>query len=398
MLAILKDRQLLTYLVGNFISIVGTWAQRVVVFWVAWELTQSTAFLGTLALLDLLPSVLTAPIAGALVGRHSGRELARNVQFLSALPPLAMIVVTQFEAISPANLMLITLASGVLSGLDHPLRLLLVGSIVPRERVAGAVAANSVAFNIGRMLGPALGGWIVYMQAPALVFGYNSISFLIFAAVLATLAIPGENRGEHFAGGETARAGWSDVARAFDRDLLLICAQFAALAGLIRPVFELLPGFSDGLASERFDAAQVFSLLTSAQGFGAILGALAASRFMPRTKVKIFGPVTGIAAALSTLAFLAVGQFAWGLVFLAVIAGAILANGIATQVALQTSLPANVRGKALSLYTMVMRGMPAAGALVIGAIGEFIPLRTFSAALATIMLLFLAWSLARARH
>ncbi|MDV7270251.1 hypothetical protein RYZ20_04995 [Thioclava sp. A2] len=66
MLGALRHPQSLAYLAGSLFSIIGTWGQHVTVFWLAWELTGSTSVLGLLATLELLPSVLAAPIAGAM--------------------------------------------------------------------------------------------------------------------------------------------------------------------------------------------------------------------------------------------------------------------------------------------------------------------------------------------
>lgn len=397
MAAAVRNTQLFAYLAGNFVSIIGTWAQRVVVFWLAWELTHSTAFLGTLAVLDLLPSVLTAPLAGALADRRPGRLLARNVQFLSAVPPLAMIGADWFDAINTTSLMLVTFAGGLLSGLDHPLRLLLVGSIVPREQVAKAVAANSVVFNIGRMIGPTLGGGVVYLGQPSLVFAYNAVSYLLFAAILAFLTIPNERQKHSRASPPPKAVGWVAVARAFDTPLILAAVQFSAIAVLIRPVFELLPSFSDVLAQDYIEASQVFSLLTSAQGAGAIVGAVATSQVMRVVPYQTAGLAAGFLATGATLVFLASYNFGVSIVFLAIMAGAVLANGITTQVALQTTLPEQVRGRALSLYTMVMRGMPAAGALLVGTLAEFLPLRPLGAALALVMFGVSVWVFVKTR-
>jgi predicted MFS family arabinose efflux permease len=187
---------------------------------------------------------------------------------------------------------------------------------------------------------------------------------------------------------------WHDVLRAFDRPLALAFAQFAMIAALIRPVFELLPGFVDGLATDGLDHAQAFSLLTSAQGFGAMIGALAVSWLLRKWSFAVVAMIFGMLAILSELIFLGSGGFFVALIAMALLSGAVLINGIATQVALQTQLVLQVRGRALSLYTMTFRGMPAVGALLVGATAEIFSLRAVSSSLAILAFCVMLWIIA----
>jgi Bacterial protein of unknown function (DUF894). len=78
---------------------------------------------------------------------------------------------------------------------------------------------------------------------------------------------------------------------------------------------------------------------------------------------------------LAAAGFLATTQFFVAIGAIGLLAGAVLANGISTQVAIQTHLPEALRARALSLYTMTFRGGPAAGALLLGTVAELAPLR-----------------------
>ncbi|MGZ9810220.1 MFS transporter [Pseudoroseicyclus sp. H15] len=393
---LLLHRDLSLYLAGNFASITGTWAQRVVVFWLAWELTESPSILGVLAALELLPSIIFAPLAGTWADRRPAARLARDVQAASILPPLALLAVALMGEPGLPALVLVTLATGVLNGLDHPLRLLLVGRVAPKGQVSGAVAWNSAAFNVGRMIGPALGGWAISAGRPDLVFAYNALSYLGFVVVL---TIVGRHMAEAGPGPAGAgQASWRNLLRAFPRDVLLLFALFAATAGLLRPIFELLPSFADALSGGVGEAsapppggaapsgAGAFSLLTTAQAAGAVVGALVASVLFGRFGNRRVAIAMALVAALSALAFVAAPTLALAVLAVAVMSGATLANGIATQVDLQTTLDETVRGRALALYTMTFRGLPALGALLLGVLGEALSVH-LAAALSAVVLL-----------
>jgi predicted MFS family arabinose efflux permease len=242
------------------------------------------------------------------------------------------------------------------------------------------------------MIGPAIGGWVVSAGAPVAIFTTNTISFLIFSAVITFLKSQGDRPpATRSAQGNWGLAAWREVVSSFGASLLVVFCLFAGIAALIRPVFELLPGFVGDIAKDPEAAPEIFSLLTSAQGLGAMLGAFAISLLLARMKYQNVAMTAALTASLAALVFLASPQFHLSVAAIAVVSGAVLANGIATQVALQTRLPEKVRGRALSIYTMTFRGLPALGALLAGAVGELVPLRVVFALLAVALMCLTGW-------
>src|SRR5258708_39816369 len=78
------------YASGNFVSLIGTWMQRIAVGWVTWELTHSGAWLGLMAFADLFPSTFVAPLAGAVADRHDGLSVTKLTQCLLMLQAVAL--------------------------------------------------------------------------------------------------------------------------------------------------------------------------------------------------------------------------------------------------------------------------------------------------------------------
>ncbi|KPQ20506.1 MULTISPECIES: MFS transporter [unclassified Halomonas] len=385
----LAHAPLRAYLAGNFASVVGTWGQRVVLLWLAWDITQSTFMLGLMAMADLLPSVIVAPFAGSLVDRKDRLRLARQLQVMSLAPPCMMLVATLTGLLNPAMLLAVATLTGVVNGFDHPVRMVVVGGIVPQPDVPGAVAMNSVVFNLARMLGPAVGGVTIALHAMWAIFIFNAVSYLIFALILSRLSrrradsrsLSPEETGVASARPETARTrapsrgegeedGWSTVWRGLTRRHKVLLVLFAFLALCFRPIFELLPTFAESLALSDAMAARAFSLMTSAQGAGAMIGAVVASVLLSRGRHLTLALGFAVAGVLGCGGFL-LSNFLWvALVALTFLSGVILANGICTQVVLQTEVPDQIRGKVLSLYTMIFRGLPALGAMSIGMIAD----------------------------
>lgn len=373
----LGNARLRVYLAGNAASAVGTWAQRVVLLWLAWDITQSSFMLGLMAMADLLPSVIVAPFAGTLIDRKDRIRLALRLQLLSISPPCMMLLATVAGVVSPAFLLVVAGLTGILNGFDHPTRMVVVGSIVPRKDISGAVAINSMVFNLARMLGPAAAGLALTLGTLWSIYIFNAVSYLLFALILSRLAFqePSGNglnsvSSNNSPGDKYERSYWSAIRDGLTGRHKLLLLLFALLALCYRPIFELLPAFAAHLAIDEAERAKAFSLMTSAQGLGAMLGALVTSVLLTRGRPLALTMGFGLSAVLGCVLFL-ISNVLWAaLTALTLLSGAILANGICTQVILQTEVPDSIRGKVLSLYTMIFRGLPALGAMAVGLIAD----------------------------
>lgn len=366
LVAALRNPSFALYLTGNAVSIVGTWAQRVVLFWLAWEASGSTAIIGLMAAADLLPSVLVAPFAGSLADRADRLALARRLQLLSVGPPLILLGLLWAGQITTPALLAMSLATGIVNGFDHPTRMVLVGNLVERTLVPGAVAINSIVFNLARMIGPALGGAAISFDTCGAIFVLNVVSYLGFAAILSRLTLV--SRPETGPSTSVA-AGWVATLSHLGARHRAVLIYFALLALCFRPVFELLPSFAETVAGPGLEAGQVFGWMTSAQALGAMVGALAVSMLTAAVGAVPIMLATGTASIVALALFLVSSGAAAALATLTFLSGAILANGVSTQVMLQTEIADTERGRVLSLYTMIFRGMPALGAFLIGVTG-----------------------------
>ncbi|MCE8016120.1 MFS transporter [Halomonas sp. MCCC 1A17488] len=403
----LINARLRVYLAGNAASAVGTWAQRIILLWLAWDTTQSSFMLGLMAMADLLPSVIVAPFAGTLIDRKHRIRLALRLQLLSILPPCMMLLATVAGLVSPAFLLVVAGLTGILNGFDHPTRMVVVSSIIPKEDVPGAVAINSMVFNLARMLGPAAAGLALTLGILWSVFIFNAISYLLFALILSRLACQeapekgtDTNAPANSAIGKRQGSYWSAVRNGLTSQHKLLLLFFALLALCYRPIFELLPAFAAHLAVGEAERATAFSLMTSAQGFGATLGALVTSVLLARGRPLVLTMGFGLSAVVGCALFLISNALWAALASLMLLSGAILANGVCTQVILQTQVPDIVRGKVLSLYTMIFRGLPALGAMAVGLIAGKAHERAIFAIGSLpvlVMLLKIIWTLNRGR-
>jgi len=351
------------YSVANFVSLIGSWGQRVGAAWLVWEWTGSGFWLGILAMADLTPVVLTAPLAGVLADRWPRLKVNRVIQTAIAVLVAIIGLLVWFDAIGLGLLIALIAVHGVLSGLSQPARLALVQELVARPDVPTAVAINAVKSNLARLVGPAVAAIMIAQFHPAWVFLGNAAVTVIFVIVMGTLAlIPIPPR--RLSGGMFAQI--AEGFRYVSGEPALRLVMLVGLLGgvLVRALGELLPAFADRSFE---DAVTGLALLTSSLAFGAVMAGLFIGRqtddgaIMRRaTAAWAWAAAFGLAFGWSVEPWLAMAWIACS--------GGFIARGmILSQTFVQLRTPDEMRGRALSVHGLIVRASPALGALLIGA-------------------------------
>ena len=127
------------YAFGDFVSLIGNWAQRVAIGWLTWQLTGSVTWLGLIAFADLFPSVALAPLGGVIADRGDPRSISFNTQMVQMAHALALCILTVTGLMGIWLLLALTVARGALAAVNQPARLSLVPSLLPREYLPAAI-------------------------------------------------------------------------------------------------------------------------------------------------------------------------------------------------------------------------------------------------------------------
>ena len=181
---VLAQRSFVIYLTGSVFSLHGLWIQRVAIGWLAWELTGSKAWLGLLALAELMPVVIFGPVFGVWADRLDQKTVAFVTNGINILLCALLALLTALGAMHIYTLWLITALLGCVSSAFQPVRLSLIPSLVPRELLSEAVAAQSIVFNVSRFLGTAIALIIVFtLTAPAFADGPSAVAWLTDLAI-----------------------------------------------------------------------------------------------------------------------------------------------------------------------------------------------------------------------
>jgi MFS family permease len=388
----LRHRNFRIFTAGNAVSLVGTWMQRVVTGWLAWQLTGSGAWLGLIAFADLFPTVLVGPIAGAYADRLDRLWVTKISQALAMLQAVVLFVLTATGLISIWLLLALTLFLGVVAAFNQPARLALIPALVDRSDLAAAVAVNSVVFNLARFLGPAAAGFLIATLGVPVAYAVNALSYVAFLAALARIRLRAE---EAAADGKSGL--WAELVAgirytASHRGIATVLLLMIAANVGARPLIELLPGFAVAVFNS---GASGLATLTSAVGAGAIVAGLWVGARGGGRLGTIFLASTLLLAVAG--AGFALTDRLWLAVPLLVVNGFAMASmGIAAQTLVQISTDAAMRGRVLSIFGLIFRGGPALGALIMGGASEYVGLRL--PVLCGAALVVAAWIWARARR
>lgn len=351
------------YSAGNGVSLVGMWMQRIAIGWLAWQLTQSGLWLGVVAFADFFPVVFIGPIAGAYADRLDRLRVVKVSQTIALLQALVLFALTASGHIDIWWLVGLTAFQGVVVAFNQPARLAFIPSLVAPADLAGAVAVNSVIFNLARFVGPMLAGLAIVASGVAFAFLANALSYVAFLLALFRIRVEPEAAAPIKSGGL-----WADVG-----DGIRYAASHPGIAAVLglgiaigiggRPLSELLPGFADDVFHS---GAGGLSVLASAIGGGAILGGLWLSHRAHASGLTTVSVASATIGALAAVAAIATEQLWLAVPAVAVFGFCSSTAGIAIQTLVQLAADRSMRGRVMGLYGLIFRGAPALGALGAG--------------------------------
>lgn len=362
----LRIRSFRALWLASIFSNVGSFLQGVAGAWLMLELTGSALWVGLMAASTTLPLLFLALVAGAVADLVPRSRVLLASQLLMGSAAAAMALLTAAGTITPGVLLTLSLLLGVGVAFNLPAWQALVPDLVPRGMIASAVALNSVAFNVARAVGPALGGVLVATAGAGVAFAINAISFAGVIGVIAVigrrLEIP-ERDSSSVVNAISAGVRFARYTAAFRR-LLLLASLFAITSAVVQTV---LPNRTEQLGGGAGD----FGVLWGAMGLGALLAAFTRrpvveglGRLSVPLTIVLFG-VAGVGLGLAPgMAVAALSLFVAGLAWVWTLT---TLNATA-----QLMSPEWVRGRTMSLYSLAFVGILPLGSVLAGAIADVI--------------------------
>jgi MFS family permease len=360
----LRDYRLLW--IGQVISFSGTWMHATAQGWLVYSLTRSPMYLGMVAAAASLPVMLFSLLGGVAADRFRKRNLLILTQALAALPALAIGALTQLGLIQIWQVVVFVAMLGTINAFDIPARQSFYVEIVGREQLLSAIALNSAAFNGARIIGPVAAGLtIAYVGLPA-CFYLNALSFLAVILALTRISTRGHVHRRQPRGllSELLEGMRFIRQEPFIRTALMLIACFSLL-GL--PFVSLLPVF----AEEVLDVgAQGLGFLAASAGLGAFLAAVALGLRGSAYGKLGFMRAVAVMFPLSLLGFSLSRHYLLSLALLAVAGWALVSFLAMANSTIQLHCTDAIRGRVMSVYTLVFLGMTPFGNAFMGTAAE----------------------------
>ena len=370
-------------------SNIGTWMQAVGAAWLMVQLHASPAVVALVQTASYLPVVIVGVAAGAIADMVERRLLLLITQVFMFAAAAGLAIVTAAGVVTPLSLLAFTFALGLGMAFNYPAWQAIQPELVPKEEFKQAVTLGGANINLGRAIGPAVGGLLIALAGPWLVFALNAVSFAFVLVVLWRWQRPVEEDPgppERFAGAVRAGVRYAMFSHVLHGVVLRSFVYGAASAGLLA----LLPVYAKDV------------LGTGSGGLGLLYagiggGAVATAAVIPRVREHLSADwVFAVGSAIVAVALLALALVHSLLpaFLVTVVAGVGWLFCLSTlNVASQEALPGWVRARGLAFYLTAISAGIALGAFLWGKLANVTGTQVTYAwsALAVVVSVALAW-------
>jgi len=361
----LRHRNFQLFFSGQLISLIGTWMQSVAQAWLVYSMTKSALLLGSVGFASQFPVFLVAPFGGIAADRVNRQRLVIATQTASMILAGILAWLTLSGRVQVWHIFALAGLLGVVNAFDIPGRQSFLVDMVGKEDLMNAIALNSSMFNGARVIGPAIAGILVAKIGEGWCFAANSISYVAVIVGLLLMHVHSPVRVSKHSPIEDIVEGfrWVNQTRII-RALLLLIGLVSLVA---MPYTVLMPVFADRVLH---GGARGLGILMGATGVGALFGALTLAA---KTGVKGLGrwvafSCAGLGISLVCFSF---SRSLWLSVALLLPAGySMMLQMACSNTLIQTMVPDELRGRVMSVYSMMFMGMAPFGAFFGGALAH----------------------------
>lgn len=355
---------------ANAMSNIGTWAQRVAQDWLVLELTNNNAaMLGLVTAIQFLPAMLLSLYGGLLADRFSKRKLLILTNTGAGLSSVVLGLLVVSKSVELWHVFALALLLGVFTAIDSPIRVSFTSELVGKDDLANAVSLNSANFNVGRLVGPALSGYLIYLYGTGPSFLINTGTYVFMVVTLLVI----RDKDLHIT---TKPARDNKLSEAFvyvrsrpDLLMVMLTVFFTTTFGLNFQIFIAL------MATHEFNMGpDQFGALGSILAIGSLSGAILAARLEKhRTTKNILRGASLFGALLIASAYLP------NPVLYAIMLPIMGATALLTLISANTYVQGNttnaLRGRVMGIYLLIFMGGTPIGSPMIGFIANAVGIR-----------------------
>ena len=362
----LRNRRFFYLWLGQLLSIAGTQMQIWALLWHVRELTDKPIALGGIGLARILPIIIFSLIGGALADSFNRRKIMFITQSSAALVAVVLGLLTHFGQITIWHIYTLTALQAVAIAFDGPARQALIPNLVPAKDLPNAFSMNSIAFQTGSILGPALTGFVIAYAGQSSVYYINAVSFLAVILALILIGEVSQKKSEH-----AKPVSWVSIKEGlqfiFNKKIILATMLLDFVATFFASANTLMPIIARDVLHV---GVLAYGWLSAAQSAGAVLAALVISQLHEIRKqglvflgsVVVFGGATVLFGLSSSIVL------AW--CALAVAGAADAVSTIIRNTIRQLQTPDHIRGRMTSVNMIFFQGGPQLGEVEAGVVAQ----------------------------
>jgi predicted MFS family arabinose efflux permease len=384
----LRSRNFRFFLAGQATSLLGNSVQQVALVWLVYRTSHSAMILGLMGFVAGFPAAIISIFAGVFADRHNPHRIIIATQTLSTLQALLLAGLVFLNHVTVAAMVALVCLLGFINGVDTPVRQMLVARLVNRkEDISSAVASNSIVYDLARIFGPAIGGFILASYTEAYSFVVNGFTHAVVVGLFLSIRLPphistarAEPVLETFVEGVRYAFKFREVRAII---ILSACISFAGSTYMV-----LMPVVA---ATTLKGGPNMLGFLMGSVGVGAIIGGLF---FSFRFRTEWVAPLIAIGASLFGLGLFAFSRSSRpiiSLLALVVVGWGIMVMMASCNTALLTFTDEQKHGRVLSLFSLSYLTMSPVGALCTGYVANKLGTLTTITVGAIISLLAAAW-------
>ncbi|WP_345955362.1 MFS transporter [Mucilaginibacter sp. PAMB04168] len=361
------------YFIGQSISLIGTWMERIAINWLVYSTTHSALMLGIVNFAGQIPTLLLSPYGGTISDRHNRYKILLTTQIAAMVQAGIMATLVVLHIYNMPAIIGLSIALGVINAFDTPSRQsLMIKLIEDKADLQNAIALNSSMVNLARMVGPAVAGILLTTVGTSVCFVLNALSFIAVITSLLLMKLPVMDVKK------STESVWQGLKQGYNylqhaEDIKLMILLMACTSFLVMPYTTLMPVF----AKDIFHGdAGTYSLLNSVSGLGSLIGAI----YM--ATLKTTGNIKRIVVFACAMFSVGLAVFAWcsniwlALLFIMPAGAGAMMQIAATNTFVQTTVSDEMRGRVISYYVMAFMGMQPLGSFLVGLGGHYAGPRT----------------------
>ena len=355
---------------ANTVSNIGSWAQRVAQDWLVLELTNNNGtYLGLVTAVQFAPVLFLSLHGGVLADRLDKRKvlIATNCAGGATSIGLGLLVIN--DAVALWHVFALAGVLGIATAIDAPVRQAFSSELVGAEDLPNAVSLNSANFNAGRLVGPAISGFLIaaFGTGPSFLINGASYFFVIFALVKMDVTTLFHQNQEKSMG--NIREAIAYVRARPDIYVVMIMVFALSTFGLNFQIFNAL------MATQEFGLGPAsFGLMGTFVAIGSLSGAIGSAR-LERLRTTRFVIIGGVFFSISIMALSLLPNYTTYIFWLPICGLTALTTLVSANSLVQTSIDQAIRGRVMGLYLFIFMGGAPFGSPLIGLAADYIGIR-----------------------